>query len=129
MHLEEPDYIVKQDAIDSIPVIVTKCKAAGLTPEQLEQLVAEPATVSAVMNDKMTVTHVGEDAAGNKIWHFYIETPPMVSNRNMFVTYFIRRKENGQVVIMAASIGNDRFHTSHVDLLQGGEIGELKVSY
>ena len=129
LHLEEEDYVVRQDMIDSAPVIVTKCKAPGLTAEHVQRLCDDPTGVAAAMNDKMTCTYVADDADGNKIHHFYVETPTMVSNRSMFVTYFIRKSENGEVLILAGSTGNDRFNESHVDLVQGGEQGELKISY
>lgn len=105
---DEPDYQVRSDWIESSPVMVTKCRAEGLTAAQLAPMVKDPSSVVAHMNNRMTIDKLPDDADGNMTFHFNIETPPVVSGRSMIVTYYIREdSDTGAITITSGSAGND----------------------
>ena len=47
---EEKGYYVRNDTLDSIPVIVTKCRGDGLTKEMIEKMAANPIEVAQKVN-------------------------------------------------------------------------------
>ena len=77
----------------------------------------------------MTADRLPDDADGNIRFHYSIGTPPIVSNRSMFITYFITRDENGGTVVISGSLGNEQFETSHTELYGSNVVGNLIVSY
>ena len=131
--LDEPEqgYQVKKDSIQGCPVIVTKCRAEGLTAEMLAPLIENPASIVLKMNNKMTIDRLADDDSGNLTYHFGIETPTMaVYNRSMFVTYYISKDEKtGSATITSTSRGNEDKVTEEASLCRSNVVGDLIISY
>ena len=128
-NIDEPTYKVKQAWIDSAPVILTKMYAPTLTTEHLVQIMAEPPAVMTAINSNMTAVRL-PDQDGLMTFAYTIKTPPLTSDRNMFVTYYIKRDEaTGAVTLLSTSTGNDAFETSEEELIGSNVVGHLVMSY
>ena len=53
---DEENYHVRQDWIESAPLLVVKMKAIGFTKEHLKTMITDPIAVLDKMNNKMTMT-------------------------------------------------------------------------
>ena len=128
--MDEPEYQVRSDWIASSPVMVTKCKAEGLTAAQLAPMVKDPTSVITHINNKMTIDKLPDDADGNMTFHFNIETPPVVSGRSIVTTYYIREDtDSGAITIISGSAGNDEVAASLTELIGNNVVGDMVVSY
>ena len=61
--IEDPEtgYHVRSEMLEYAPVIVTKCRADGLTAEHIAPIVENPACIVTKMNNKMTVDRLPND--------------------------------------------------------------------
>ena len=128
---QDNGYFVRSEMLNGVPVIVTKCRAYGLTKEMVDLMAMETQTVVEKMNDKMTLTKLDDDEDGNNQYHFYIETPTFfISDRSLFVTYYKEKdEESGCVTITSGSPGNDDLAEKHTELAGSTVVANLSISY
>ena len=103
------NYIAKQTWDDGgIPLTMVKYRADGLTMEQLQPWIDDPVQVASHLNTKGQF-EVLPDHQGHKMYHMKMQTPMILSNRQMIQTYYRHEFEDGTKAIIGSSQGNEFF--------------------
>ena len=93
---------------------------------------ADPGDIAQKTNSKVQVSKVAHAAdPKNMTYNFQIETPSMmVSNRTMFVTFYVEKEaDTGVVYINSSSKGTQALEASMPDLVGSNVVGQLHLSY
>ena len=125
---KDPDYLVRSDWIDGTPVVITKARFPGLTKEHLAPHLDDPNWIVSKLNNKMTVERLEDDEDGNIQVHYGVGTPMMISNRSMFMTYFIERDpDSGISTTMASSRGTEKLAEKHASVAGKNVVGDMII--
>uniref|UniRef100_A0A7S3I717 Uncharacterized protein n=1 Tax=Favella ehrenbergii TaxID=182087 RepID=A0A7S3I717_9SPIT len=81
------------------------------------------------INRNMTARKL-DDQDGNATYQFNVNTPAIVSDRTMFITYYNSKDAATRATtIVSGSEGNAAFEESEVEQIDGRVVGHLVVTY
>ena len=121
-------YIAKQKfEDDGNAITLVKYRAEGLTTEHLQPFFDNPTSVFPILNNRMTVVDLPEHQ-GQKMYHFKMNMPMILSNRSIITTFYNSEKDGGRI-IMNSSQGNEAQIAALADEIGSDVVATMIIGY